>query len=285
MSTSSHTEATSLTIRPVTTALGAEISGVDLSGPLSAETVQVLRQALLDHLVIFFHDQDLTAEQYLAFAHAIGEPMEYPFVNGLPGASLITPVVKEADETTNFGGVWHSDTAYLEEPPMATMLLARETPPQGGDTMFANQQLAYESLSQGFRDILDGLTAINSSVRADGIRTRVDKDVPVLDDQHTSGYEAEHPVIRTHPESGRKSLFINRGHTVNFVGMTEEESLPVLNYLFDHQIREEFTCRFRWQPGSLALWDNRSALHYPLNDYHGYRREMHRITLRGDKPR
>lgn len=284
MSTSSHTDTSNLKIRPVTTALGAEISGVDLSGPLNAETVEALRQALLDHLVIFFRDQDLTAEQYLAFAHAIGEPMEYPFVNGLPGASLITPVVKEPDEKTNFGGVWHSDTTYLEEPPMATMLLARETPAAGGDTMFANQQLAYETLSDGLRNILDGQTAINSSVRADGIRTRVDKDVPVLGDQHTNGYEAEHPVIRTHPESGRKSLFINRGHTVNFVGMTEEESLPILNYLFDHQVREEFTCRFRWQPGSLALWDNRSALHYPLNDYHGQRREMHRITLRGDKP-
>ncbi len=274
-----------ITIEPVTSALGAEIHGVDLSGPLDAETVQTLRQALLDHLVIFFRDQDLNAEQYLAFAHAIGEPMEYPFVKGLPGASLITPVVKEADEKTNFGGVWHTDTAYLEEPPMATMLLARETPPYGGDTMFANQQLAYEQLSEGLRGILDGLTAINSSVRADGIRTRVDKDVPVLDDQDTSGYEAEHPVVRTHPESGRKSLYVNRGHTVNFVGMTEEESLPILNYLFEHQVRDEFTCRFRWQPGSLALWDNRAALHYPLNDYHGHRREMHRITLRGDKPR
>ena len=279
------TRSQAITIEPVTSALGAEIVGVDLSGPLDAETVQLLRQALLDHLVIFFRDQDLNAEQYLAFAHAIGEPMEYPFVKGLPGASLITPVVKEADEETNFGGIWHSDTAYLPEPPMATMLLARETPPYGGDTMFANQQLAYDTLSDGLRGILDGLTAINSSVRADGIRTRVDKDVPVLGDQATSGYEAEHPVIRTHPESGRKSLFVNRGHTVNFVGMTEEESLPVLNYLFDHQIKDEFTCRFRWQPGSLALWDNRSALHYPLNDYHGHRREMHRITLRGDKPR
>jgi len=283
MATSTRTQ--SLTIKPITTALGAEIAGIDLSGPLAPETVQALRQALLDHLVIFFRDQDLNVEQYLAFAHAIGEPMEYPFTKGLPDASLITPVVKEADEEVNFGGVWHSDTAYLEEPPMATMLLARETPPYGGDTMFANQQLAYERLSDGLRNILDGLTAINSSVRADGIRTRIDKDVPVLDDQDTAGFMAEHPVVRTHPESGRKSLFVNRGHTVNFVGMREEESLPILNYLFEHQVRDEFTCRFRWRPGSLALWDNRAALHYPLNDYHGHRREMHRITLRGDKPR
>jgi len=274
-----------LTIRPVTTALGAEIEGVDLSKPLSPDVVAKLRQAMLDHLVIFFRDQTLNAEQYLAFAHTMGEPMEYPFVSGLPEASLITPVVKEADQTVNFGGVWHSDTAYLPEPPKATMLLARETPPSGGDTMFANQQLAYEKLSEGFRAVLDGLTAVNSSVRADGIRTNVDKDVPADTETGMAGYSAEHPVVRTHPETGRKSLYINRGHTVRFVGWSEEESLPILNHLFDHQITEEFVCRFRWQPGSLALWDNRAVLHYPLNDYHGHRREMHRITLRGDKPR
>lgn len=272
-------------IQPLTTALGAEIQGVDLSRPLARETVATLRQALLDHLVIFFRDQNLTTDKYLAFAHAMGEPMEYPFVSGLPGASLITPVVKEADARVNFGGVWHSDTAYLEEPPKATMLLAREIPPYGGDTMFANQQLAYENLSEGMQNLLGGLIGVNSSVRSDGIRTHVDRDVPKLDTDGTSGFVAEHPVVRTHPETGRKSLYINRGHTVRFKNMTEEESLPLLNFLFDHQVTDEFVCRFRWQPGSLALWDNRAVLHYPLNDYHGHRREMYRITLRGDKPR
>lgn len=272
-------------IHPLTTALGAEIEGVDLSKPLARETVATLRQALLDHLVIFFRDQDLTTDKYLAFAHAMGEPMEYPFVSGLPGASLITPVVKEADARVNFGGLWHSDTAYLEEPPKATMLLAREIPPFGGDTMFANQQLAFENLSERMQELLSGLIGVNSSVRSDGIRTHVDRDVPQLDTNGTSGFIAEHPVVRTHPETGRKSLYINRGHTVRFQGMTEEESLPLLNFLFDHQVTDEFVCRFRWQPGSLALWDNRAVLHYPLNDYHGHRREMYRITLRGDKPR
>ena len=272
-------------IHPLTTALGAEIEGVDLSRPLARETVATLRQALLDHLVILFRDQDLTTDKYLAFAHAMGEPMEYPFVSGLPGASLITPVVKEADARVNFGGLWHSDTAYLEEPPKATMLLAREIPPFGGDTMFANQQLAFENLSERMQELLSGLIGVNSSVRSDGIRTHVDRDVPQLDTNGTSGFIAEHPVVRTHPETGRKSLYINRGHTVRFQGMTEEESLPLLNFLFDHQVTDEFVCRFRWQPGSLALWDNRAVLHYPLNDYHGHRREMYRITLRGDKPR
>lgn len=271
-------------INRVTGALGAEIEGVDLSKPLAPETVAALNRALLDHLVIFFRDQELSPERFLAFAQAMGEPMEYPFVNGIPGHPLITPVVKEAHETSNFGGVWHTDTAYLPEPPKATMLLARDVPPFGGDTLFANQQLAYESLSEGMREMLDRLVAVNSSVRSDGIRTHVDRDVPAIGNSGKNGYVAEHPAVRTHPESGRKSLYINRGHTVAFRDMSEEESAPLLEYLFAHQIRAEFVCRFRWRPGSLALWDNRAVLHYPLNDYHGQRREMHRITLRGDRP-
>jgi taurine dioxygenase len=151
--------------------------------------------------------------------------------------------------------------------------------------MFTNQQLAFENLSERMQELLSSLIGVNSSVRSDGIRTHVDRDVPQLDTNGTSGFIAEHPVVRTHPETGRKSLYINRGHTVRFKGMTEEESLPLLNFLFDHQVTDEFVCRFRWQPGSLALWDNRAVLHYPLNDYHGHRREMYRITLRGDKPR
>jgi taurine dioxygenase len=276
--------ADTLTITPVASALGVEIDGVDLSRRLAGDTVAALRQALLDHLVIFFRDQHLTPAQYFAFAQQMGEPMEYPFVKGIDGFPLITPVVKEPHEKTNFGGVWHTDTAYLPEPPKATMLLALEVPPVGGDTMFANQQLAYTSLSDGMRATLDTLTGINSSVNAAGIRTRVDRDVPAIGDSGASGYVAEHPAVRTHPESGRKSLFVNIGHTVAFRGWSPEESAPILRYLFAHQVKEEFTCRFRWRPGSLALWDNRAALHYPLNDYHGHRREMLRITLQGDRP-
>jgi taurine dioxygenase len=199
--------------------------------------------------VIFFRDQHLTPAQYFAFAQAMGEPMEYPFVKGIDGFPLITPVVKEAHEKTNFGGVWHTDTAYLPEPPKATMLLARETPPAGGDTMFANQQIAYESLSDGLRAVLDTLTGINSSVNAAGIRTRVDRDVPAIGNTGEHGYVAEHPVVRTHPESGRKSLYVNRGHTTAFRDWSPEESQPLLQYLFAHQVKEEFTCRFRWAPG------------------------------------
>ncbi len=182
----------------------------------------------------------------------------------------------------NFGGIWHSDTAYLETPPMGSMLLAREVPAAGGDTEFANQYLAYESLSAGMRRLLDGLIAVNSSAKADVTRTREDR----VKEQRgeARSYLAEHPVVRTHPETGRKALYVNVAHTVAFKDMSEEESAPLLQYLFRHQVRPEFTCRFQWRVGSLAFWDNRCTQHNPINDYHGQRRVMHRITLAGTKP-
>jgi taurine dioxygenase len=268
---------------PVAGALGAEISGVDISRPLSDEIVAEIRQALLEYLVIFFRNQTLTPPQQLAFARRFGEPMEYPQLKGLPDCPMITPVVKLAHERVNFGGIWHSDTTYLERPPMASMLYAVEIPPYGGDTLFANQYLAYETLSERFRTMLCGLTGVNSSTKADASRTREDR-------LRTAGAElkvlvGEHPVVRTHPETGRKALFVNVGHTSHFKGMTVEESAPMLDYLFRHQVRPEFTCRFRWQPGSLAFWDNRCTQHNPVNDYHGFQRVMHRVTLAGDVPR
>jgi len=163
---------------------------------------------------------------------------------------------------------------------MGSMLLAREIPPYGGDTEFASQYLAYEALSEGMRRLLDGLIGVNSSAKADVTRTREDRVK-----EYSRHYEAEHPVVRTHPETGRKALYVNRGHTVRFRGMTEAESAPLLEFLFRHQVKAEFTCRFQWQVGSLAFWDNRCTQHNPINDYHGHRRVMHRITLAGDKPK
>ena len=274
----------SLDIRPLAGAIGAELFGVDLRG-LDEPAVVAIRQAWLDHLVIFFRDQNLTPAQLVAFARRIGEPIEYPFLQGLDGFPEITPVVKLEHETINFGGIWHSDTAYLQHPPMGSMLLAREVPPRGGDTLFASMYRAYETLSPGMRRLLAGLVAVNSSAKADVTKTREDR---LRDGARTDArqeYEALHPAVRTHPKTGRKALYVNRGHTVRFAGMTEEESAPLLDFLFAHQTRPEFTCRFRWQADSLAIWDNRCAQHYPLNDYHGYRRIMHRVTLAGDRPR
>jgi taurine dioxygenase len=276
-------------VAPIADAIGAEISGVDLASDLSDETVAEIRRAWLAHLVVFFRDQALGPAEFLAFARRIGDPVEYPFVKGIDGFPEIITVMKLPHETVNFGGIWHSDTVYLERPPMATLLVAREVPPRGGDTEFANMYAAYDALSPGLRRVLDGLKAVNSSALADVSKTREDRIRDSGRDggglEHEQEYVSEHPVVRTHPETGRKALYVNVAHTLRFVDMTEDESRPLLRYLFRHSVRPEFTCRFRWQPGSLALWDNRCAMHNPINDYDGYTRVMHRITLAGDVPR
>ena len=272
-------------VNKIAGALGAELPGIDLSAELSDETITAIRQALLEHLVIFFRDQTLPADRFMALARRFGTPIEYPFLNGIEGFPEIITVSKLENETVNFGGVWHSDTTYLPEPPMATLLVAREVPEAGGDTIFANQYLAYEALSDGMRALLAELKGVASSAKADSSRTREDR---IRTDGSADARKlllAEHPVFRTHPETGRKSLFVNRAHTVAFAGMTAEESAPILEFLFNHQIRPEFTCRFHWSPGALAIWDNRCAQHYAVNDYQGERRIMQRITLAGDKPR
>jgi taurine dioxygenase len=274
-----------LETKKIAGALGAEIRGVDLSGSLSADIAAEIRAALLEHLVVFFRDQNLSVAQFLAFAHTLGKPMEYPLVKGLPDYPDVIEVTKLEHEKANFGGIWHSDTTYLEYPPMGSMLLAREVPPAGGDTLFANQYLAYETLSSGLRRMLQGLVGVNSSAKADATKTREDRVRADARADAKTEYLAEHPVVRTHPETGRKALYVNVAHTVRFKEMTEEESAPLLDYLFRHQTRPEFTCRFQWQVGSLAFWDNRCTQHNPVNDYHGYRRVMHRITLTGEKPR
>ncbi|MDE2364189.1 MAG: TauD/TfdA family dioxygenase [Hyphomicrobiales bacterium] len=265
-------------------ALGAEIAGVDLAAPLGESLIDALRRIWLEHGVIFFRDQNLSPAQFAATARRFGEPVEYPFVKGLPDHPEIIEVIKREHETVNFGGVWHSDTAYLERPPMATMLLARETPPYGGDTLFANQYLAWETLSEGMRGMLTRLRCLNSSDKADVSRTREDRVRENAAPLAKQRYAAAHPVARTHPETGRVSLYVNVAHALRFEGMSEEESAPILGYLFAHQVKPEFTCRFQWRPGSLALWDNRCTLHNPVNDYHGSRRAMLRITLAGDAP-
>jgi len=276
---------TAIEVRPIAGAIGAEILGVDLGQDLGDNVIAAIRRAWLEHCVIFFRDQDLPPARFLSFARRFGDIVEYPFIKGIEGFPEIIPVIKLEHEKTNFGGVWHSDTSYLETPPMATMLIAREVPPKGGDTMFANTHLAYESLSEGMQRLLDGLIAINTSLKADVSRTREDRVRQMKREDAKAEYVGEHPAVRTHPETGRKALYVNVAHTLRFKDMTVEESAPILEYLYRQQTRPEFTCRFAWRPGSIAFWDNRCALHNPVNDYHGYRRVMHRLTLGGDKPR
>ncbi len=270
---------------PIAGALGAEIHGVDLAAELTPARIAEIRTAWLEYGVVFFREQRLDSDAFMRLGNALGTPVEYPFVRGLPGYPYIIEVKKLEHERTNFGGMWHTDTSYLECPPAATMLLARELPPYGGDTEFASGIAAFEALSPGLKATLVQLKGVNSSAKADVTKSREDRIASDGRAEARTVYEAEHPVVRTHPETGRKSLYVNCGHTVRFAGWTEEESAPLLDLLFRHLQRAEFTCRFVWRPGSLALWDNRSVLHNPVNDYHGFRRVMHRITLAGDRPR
>jgi taurine dioxygenase len=277
-----------LRVTPIAGALGAEVAGVELSEDLSEKAIGEIRQALLDHLVICFRDQELTPAQQIAFGRRFGPLNIHPHYRPLDGHPEILPVLKEKTDKRNIGGAWHSDVTFLERPAMGSLLYALEVPSKGGDTMFANQYLAYEALSEGMKAMLDGLTAVHSDAilsrpenkaKANALRSTKLKQEEVVEEQ-----ESEHPVVRTHPESGRKALFVNGAFTVRFKDMNVEESRPLLDYLFRHAVRPEFTCRIRWRKGSLVFWDNRAVQHYALNDYPGERREMHRVTVEGDRP-
>jgi taurine dioxygenase len=275
---------TQLEVRPLSRAVGAEILGINLLNPVSDAQIAEIRKIWLQHSVVFFREQPLEPGAFQAFAQRFGEIIEYPFVKGLPDFPLIVPVLKLPHEKHNFGGVWHTDTTYLQEPPMATMLIARELPPVGGDTLFASNYAAFEGLSPALQDTLRTLKGVNSSAKAAVTHSREDRLADSATDKGRSELNSEHPVVRTHPETGREALYVNPGHTLRFAGWTEEESAPLLNYLFEQQVKPEYTCRFVWRPGSIAFWDNRCALHNPINDYHGHKRLLHRITLKGDKP-
>ena len=269
---------------PQSAALGAEIRGVDLGRPLDDETTGAIRRAFLEHQVIFFRDQQLGPRQLLAVAHCFGAPAEYPFAEGIPGFPLVTEIVKEPQERINFGGEWHSDTTYLERPPCATLLYAVEVPAAGGDTLYRDMYRAYARLSPGMRTMLGRLRAVNTAAllgreKRDGYASVRARNVDRL------SMRAEHPVVRTHPETGRKALYINETHTLHFRGMTREESLPLILHLCREAVRPELGFRLRWKRGTLTVWDNRCVQHYAINDYHGKRRVMHRVIVAGERPR
>lgn len=272
-----------ISVLPISGAIGAEISGVDLT-MLDDETYAEIHRAFLEHLVIFFHGQTITPEQQITFARRFGEIGYYPFVAGLEAYPEIVEVRKEPDETENFGGVWHSDTTYLKNPPLGAVLYAKKLPAIGGDTLWSNMYLAYDALSQGMKRMLDGLNGVNSSIKGAAAIGRQARRDGAPKDPLDVQREAIHPAVRSHPVTGRKAIFINAGHTTRFEGMSTAESEPILQFLFNHLIRPEFTCRFQWRVGSLAVWDNRCSQHYAMNDYHGNRRIMHRITIEGDVP-
>ena len=274
-------------VTPIAGAVGAEVSGIDLRAPLDAATAAALRRAFLDHLVLFFRDQPLSDAELIRFGRCFGPLADIPPHRRLPGGDPnILVVEKHPEDRLNFGSEWHSDTTYLETPTLGSILLAKDVPPVGGDTLFANQYRAYETLSAGLKSMLSGLRAVHTDGRTK--RKLQLGYVPAADamaeDSRFKTAETAHPVVRTHPETKRPCLFINMIQTERFEGMTIEESRPILRYLYDHSTRPEFTCRFRWRAGSIAFWDNRCLQHWALNDYPGHRRLMHRVQIKGDKP-
>jgi taurine dioxygenase len=286
---------TALDIRPVAGAIGAEIAGLDLSAELDGATVEALRAAFRDHLVLFFRGQDLSPARHSAFAALFGEVDREPFVYPLvmphaEGHPEVLHVIKEAEDGgINFGGLWHYDVTYRERPHLGSVIQAREIPPAGGDTMWANQYLAYETLSEGMRILLGRLRAIHSNTLTYGGDEARYAPAPGATTGKRAAPPAErietaHPAVRSHPESGRKALFVNRVFTERFEGMSLEESKPLLEFLWDHAVRPEFTCRWRWRTGDVAVWDNRCTQHFALNDYYGRRREVHRVAIHGERP-
>ena len=273
---------THLDVRPTSGALGAEIYGIDLAMPLDTMTVIAIRKALSEHGVIFFRDQTLTPEQHIAFAQSLGTININRFFKVAAGYPQIAEVGKENDQTTNIGGGWHTDHSYDQIPALGSILLARAVPPRGGDTMFAGMALAYEALSEGLKATLDGLRAVHSSRHVFGAKTDYTAGAGNrLANAELATQDAIHPVVIRHPESGRRTLYVNPGFTTHFEGWTQPESKSLLDYLFGHASRPEFQTRFQWRDGSIAFWDNRATWHFAVNDYHGARRLMHRITLEG----
>lgn len=274
-------------VRPLDGALGAEIHGVDLAKPVSEELFSEIYEAWLKYRVIFFREQKITPGLQVAFAKHFGELNLYGYVEPLPGHLEVIPIIKEADTRDNFGGFWHTDTSYLPEPPKATMLYALDVPEKGGDTLFADMVLAYEALSPQMKNRIADVRGVFTASKVHGPTGEYGKADHAMENKNEDKViteRVENPIVRTHPETKEKCLYLDLPHTEKLADMTMEESEPLMNSICQHASREEFTCRFIWRPGSMAIWDNRCVQHNALNDYHGHRREMNRITIRGDKP-
>jgi len=278
-----------LTIDRIAGALGAEISGLDLTRELTDGEVDALRAAAVTHKVVFLRNQPYATEHLVRLTEQLGGHGHTPFLEPMADHPGVVRVVREAQEGGfNFGGAWHSDWSFQPAPPAFTLLWSVDVPAVGGDTMWSNQQLAYETLSDGLRNTLDGLDVVHSAgwaYSADGVLARSAQgrsmQINTTDDALA---EHSHPAVPTHPESGAKALFVNSTYSVRFDGWSAADSAPLLQQLYAHSTRDAFTCRFRWTPNTLAIWDNRSTQHNALNDYRGTRRELHRTTVAGTAP-
>lgn len=288
MSAAVHTKQR-LAITPAGGSAGAYVTGIDLSKPNDAEEIADVRRALLENLVVALPDQKLSLDDLERFTDALGGRDVTPFVKPIEGRPHVIRILKEPHEKLNFANAWHTDLSYLEAPPSFTVLYCLETPPVGGDTVWANQYMAFETLSSGLRDTLLGLSAVHSAGPAygtggylDGVKDKMSTKIEPSRDAYK---EQTHPAVIAHAETGRPSLYLNPVYTQRIAGWTKAESDGLLGHVFRHSVNENFTWRLKWAKGTLAIWDNRCTQHFALNDYHGHRREMVRTSVKGSKPR
>ncbi len=279
---------TTLAVEAVAGALGASVTGIDLAQVSAPDELNGLRQALADHLVLFLPDQTLDLDDLERVTDLLGGRDVTPFVDPLVDRPYVIRVIKEPNDALNFANAWHSDLSYLPAPPAYTLLHAWDVPDHGGDTVWANQYLAYDTLSRGLKSTLEGLRAVHSAGMAYGTGGLLDqvKDLTSMAIAPSEDAYAEHvhPAVIVHPVTGKKALYLDPVYTTRFEGWTKEESRALLEQLYRHSINENFTCRLRWSVGTLAIWDNRCTMHNALNDYAGVRREMYRTSVKGAPP-
>jgi taurine dioxygenase len=276
-------------VTPAGGSLGAVVTGIDLAKPLVAEKVTGLRRALLDHLVVALPDQDISLDDLERLTDALGGCDVTPFVKSVEGRPYVIRILKEKHEKLNFANAWHSDLSYLPEPPSFTILHCLEAPPAGGDTIWANQYMAFETLSAGLRETLLGLDAVHSAGMAygeggylDGVKHLMSTPIAPSKDAYR---EHVHPAVIAHPETGRAALYLNPVYTTRLAGWSNPESQGLLQHLYRHSVNENFTWRLSWARGMIAIWDNRCTQHFAMNDYHGHRREMVRTSVKGSAPK
>ncbi len=278
-------------ITPVTGNIGARITSLDLSQPLSEDAAEALRGALDSYLVLFLPGQQLDRQRQKEITEIFGPLCKLPYVEPMPEDDYVIAVLKEADEINVgvFGGDWHSDFSFLEKPPAGSLLHAKELPPYGGDTLWANQVRAYETLPDDLRGLVEGKRAVHLGApygikHAPPEETRSGRSIKMSRGDPSADVERFHPAVRRHPRSGKRALFLNPIYTTRFEDLSVEESAPHLQRLYAHMTRPEFACRHSWRPGDLVIWDNRTTLHYAVNDYDGYRRLLTRTTFAGERP-
>ncbi|HEY1638741.1 MAG TPA: taurine dioxygenase [Rhizomicrobium sp.] len=274
-----------LDITPLSPTLGARIAGLDLVQPLSAETIAEIRQALLKHEVLFFEDQDLMPQQQRDLAARFGELHLHPIRPSVPGTPEVLVLDNQPASDTDTGA-WRADVTFIETPPMGSMLYARHVPPEGGDTLWSSMRAAYEALSPSLREFLQPLDAEHDFTRSFPPDHLTSLNVGI--ERYTWARReyppVAHPLVRTHPETGKDGLFVNSGFTTRILGLSRPESTKILELLSEHIQRPEFVIRWRWKPNTLAFWDNRVTQHYTVDDYQPHRRVMHRVTILGDRP-